>query len=86
MALPPTGHRRDAYSMTIERLLVNSEDRVNCPRRGEIDVEWCMGCPLRVGVERDGNREAIICDPGTDDRSSHDPGPLRDLPDIWRTH
>jgi hypothetical protein len=28
----------------------------------------------------------IVCDPGTDDRCSHDPGPLRDLPDIWRTH
>ena len=86
MALPPRGYRRHAGAMTIERLNTNSEDRVKCPRRGEIDVEWCFGCPRRVDVERDGDRVVIVCDPGTDDRSSHDPGPLRDLPDIWRTH
>jgi hypothetical protein len=72
--------------MTIERLVVNDEERVKCPRRGEIDVEWCLGCPRRLGVEEVGHRTTIVCDPGTEDRSSHDPGPLRDVPDIWRTH
>lgn len=86
MALPHDGHGRDACAMTIVRLPTNCEDRVNCPRRGEIDVEWCLGCPRRIETERDGNRAVIVCDPATDDRFSHDPGPLRDLPDIWRTY
>jgi hypothetical protein len=86
MALPTTGEKRHARAMTIERLTANSDDRVNCARRGEIDVEWCLGCPRRIETESDGDRVGIVCDPGTDDRRSHDPGPLRDLPDIWRTH
>ena len=72
--------------MTIERLIVDSNERVDCPRRGEIDVEWCLGCPRRIKDENDGNQRVIVCSPGIEKRSSHDPGPLRDVPEIWRTH
>lgn len=68
--------------MTTERLVVNSDERVDCPRRGEIDVEWCFGCPRRVNVQRRRNKTTIVCEPGTGYWYSHDPGPLRDVPDI----
>jgi hypothetical protein len=37
---------------------------IECPRRGALHVEYCMGCPLRVSVEQTDNRTVVVCEPG----------------------
>ena len=68
--------------MTTERLVTDGHDRVSCPRRGDIGVDWCFGCPRLGTVERDGDRTTIVCDPGSGFRVEHDAGPLRDMPEV----
>ena len=45
-------------------------------------MEWCFGCPLRIGIEREGGQTTVVCDPGSVDWCSRDPGPLRDMADV----
>lgn len=58
---------------------------VVCPRRGQISVEWCDGCPYRLSVDSVGGRIVVACAaaplPGTVATAA---GALRDLPDLWR--
>ena len=37
---------------------------IDCPRQGELHVEYCMGCPRRVRVDQEGDRTVVVCDPG----------------------
>jgi hypothetical protein len=70
------------------RLVVDPSGLVLCPRRGPIEVDWCLGCPRRTGIERVGDKRVIECDPGLSlgEYPWADSGsPLRDVPDIWRT-
>lgn len=73
--------------MTIVTLSPN--ERIACPVRGEVDVEWCSGCPRRVSIDRAGNQTVIVCDQGILPRRYHQArtgaGPLRDVPDIWKS-
>ena len=40
------------------------EGRVQCPKRGEVDVETCFGCIDVTDVIDDGKEGAIVCVPG----------------------
>ncbi len=44
------------------REAVVSAGRVWCPRRGDIDVERCGGCPAYRGSRPEGAHEIIRCD------------------------
>ena len=70
--------------MTTTELHEDMDGYVVCPRRGCISVEWCEGCPDRVGTEHRGGRAVVVCTAeagdGADRRGS---SPLRDLPEIW---
>jgi hypothetical protein len=57
-----------------------------CPRRGEIDVQWCLGCPRRLRVTYEGDRAVIVCDPGSGPIHDVAAGPLRDVPESFRIH
>jgi len=67
-------------------LHVDADGYLACPRRGDISVEWCEGCPHRRSIAGNGERTVVVCvaDPeevtALDGRSS----PLCDVPDIWR--
>lgn len=69
--------------------VLTTSERIVCPHRGEIDVEWCLGCPRRVSVEHAGSQTMIVCDADGSPRSYHEAfiatGPFRDVPDIWKT-
>jgi hypothetical protein len=69
-------------AMTSVRLVADAHGRVECPRRGDIDVEWCAGCPRRSAVERGGATTTVVCDAGPGTRTPGSAGPLRDLPDV----
>jgi hypothetical protein len=57
-----------------------------CPRRGEIDVQWCFGCPRRLRISFEGERAVVVCDPGEARGHSREAGPLRDVPDSLRIY
>ena len=40
-----------------------SDGRVNCPRRGDIDIDTCFACAHLDDVQRDGDDEVVICTP-----------------------
>jgi hypothetical protein len=68
-------------------LSTNQNDRIICPLRGEISVEWCLGCPRRVSVDYLGHQTVIVCDPGIAPERYRDPhgaaaGWLQDVPEI----
>ena len=51
-----------------------SEGRVNCPRRGEVDVDQCFACPELLDVRQDrAGDEIIVCEPRF---KSHTDNPL----------
>ena len=47
-------------SMAKRKLNVD-EGRVNCPRRGDIDVEICYSCPDLRDIRLEGALEALTC-------------------------
>jgi hypothetical protein len=50
------------------KLYVN-EGRVNCPRRGEIDVDTCFSCGALRDVRKGrGGAEVLECDPPIGER------------------
>jgi len=59
-------------------LSTDQSGRVVCPRRGVIDLDWCLGCPRRVSVEHVGSQTVIVCDPGIPPERYQRPGP-----DVW---
>jgi hypothetical protein len=68
--------------MTPVRLVADAYGRVGCPRRGDIDVEWCAGCPRRTALEREGATSTVVCDAGPVTWAACDAGPLRDMPEV----
>ena len=44
---------------------------IECPRHGELHVEYCMGCQRRISIEQTDNRTVVICEP-----SDEEVGPL----------
>ena len=54
-----------------ERRLVIADGRVNCPLRGNIDVEVCFACAALVTILGDGDPVHVSCRPaaGVEDRS-----------------
>jgi len=71
----------DDQLVTTVTLSTDQSERVVCPRRGSIDLEWCLGCPRRVSVEHVGNQTVIVCDPGIPAARYQQPGP-----DAWPGH
>lgn len=35
--------------------------RVNCPRRGDLDIDFCVGCPDLVAIEAMNGDSTLIC-------------------------
>jgi hypothetical protein len=68
----------EAQLVTRVTLSVDQSERVVCPRRGGIDLEWCLGCPRRVSVEHVGTQTVIVCDPGIPPERYQHP-----VPDAW---
>jgi hypothetical protein len=71
----------DDQLVTTVTLSTDQSERVVCPRRGSIDLEWCLGCPRRVSVEHVGDQTVIVCDPGIPAERYQRPGP-----DAWSGH
>ena len=40
-----------------------NEGRVNCPGRGDIDVEVCMSCADIVELRGEGGEDVVVCSP-----------------------
>lgn len=66
------------------RLHANTDGYVLCPRRGEVSVEWCEGCPYRVRIEQRGDSVVVVCEAGPGALFDAWAGPLRDVPELWR--
>jgi hypothetical protein len=64
----------------------DSDGFLVCPRRGEIDVQWCLGCPRRLRVDYEDGRAVVVCDPGSERPHARDAGPLRDVPESFRIY
>jgi hypothetical protein len=47
---------------TKEQTLIVDHGRVMCPLRGDIDVEFCLGCKSLREVELEDRRSFITCD------------------------
>jgi hypothetical protein len=64
----------------------DAEGYVVCPRRGDISVEWCEGCPHRLSIQSHGGRIVVVCAAGPQSRRVGDVSSslLRDVPDLWR--
>jgi hypothetical protein len=65
--------------------LETDDNFVQCPRQGEIHVEYCMGCPRRISVEQTGDRTVVICEPG-DEQGGPLWEPLRTPPAPFRLY
>ncbi len=48
------------WSWSGDRRLVVDAGRVNCPTRGDLDVEECFACGRMLRFE-DGSRETVVC-------------------------
>jgi hypothetical protein len=44
--------------------LETTDNFVQCPRQGEIHVEYCLGCPRRISVEQTDEHTTVVCEPG----------------------
>jgi hypothetical protein len=64
-------------------LIEDQDGLVACPRRGEIDVQWCLGCPRRLVISYDYDRAVVRCDPGPGHHDRHADA-LRDVPEPFR--
>lgn len=40
-----------------------SDNRVNCPRRGDIDVETCWSCPNLGELAEERDKQVVVCVP-----------------------
>jgi hypothetical protein len=58
---------------------------VDCPRQGELHVEYCMGCPRCVSVNQCEGQTEVVCEPG-DDRVGPLWEPLRSPPAPFRLY
>jgi hypothetical protein len=56
MRLPWTGRTH-----AVDRGAIVDAGRVNCPYRGDIDVELCVDCPRLDGVDDSGDAWRIRC-------------------------
>lgn len=70
--------------MTETLLPANDDGYVLCPRRGEISVEWCEGCPFLTRTEQHGDRMVVVCEPGDVSADEVWTSAMRDVPDLWR--
>jgi hypothetical protein len=55
--------QRDGSSMDAIRLETN-DNLIECPRQGQLHVEYCLGCPRRISVDQTKSRTVVICEPG----------------------
>ena len=74
------------YRVGIVELHEDGEGYLVCPLRGEIDVQWCLGCPRRLRVSYEGDRTVIVCDPGSGPPHDRQAGALRDVPESFRIY
>ena len=58
---------------------------IECPQRGPLHVEYCMGCAQRVSVEQTANRTVVVCEPGDEQRGALWE-PLRSPPSPFRLY
>jgi hypothetical protein len=77
---------RVGVTVGIIELHEDDEGYLNCPARGEIDVQWCLGCPRRLRVTYEGDRTVIVCDPGSEPPHDRQADPLRDVPESFRIY
>jgi len=78
--------REAGSDMGVVELHEDGDGYLMCPRRGEIDVQWCLGCPRRIRVSYEGGRAVVVCDPGSDPPHDRQAGPLRDVPEDFRIY
>lgn len=71
--------------MTTE-LRTDADGFVLCPRRGRIDVEWCLGCPHTTAYAFEGDDVLITCEPPECAGPTDEAAQLRQVPDLWRSH
>ena len=50
-----------------------SDGRVNCPSRGDIDVEECWFCPAVKDIRQEGDEEVVVCSPRAVTSATDDP-------------
>jgi hypothetical protein len=67
-------------------LLEDGDGHLLCPRRGEIDVQWCLGCPRRLKVSHWNGRTVVVCEPGSERSHDQQAGPLRDVPEPFKIY
>ena len=72
--------------MAVVELHEDNDGYLYCPQRGEIDVQWCLGCPGRIKITYKDRRAVVVCDPATDKPHRRDRGPLADVPDSFKTY
>jgi hypothetical protein len=77
---------RRAVAHESARRCVDVDGYLLCPRRGEIDVQWCLGCPRRVRVSHRDGRTVVACEPGSERSHDHQAGPLRDVPEPFKIY
>jgi hypothetical protein len=58
---------------------------IECPRQGELHVEYCMGCSRRTSVEPQRDRTVVVCNPG-DEQLGPLWEPLRSPPTPFRLY
>ena len=65
--------------------LETHDNLIDCPRQGELHVEYCMGCPRRISVDQTRGRAVVVCDPG-DEQVGPLWEPLRSPPSPFRLY
>jgi hypothetical protein len=74
----------DDVGVSIE--LTSRAGYVDCPRRGEISVEWCLGCPYLLRLDHlDDGRTVVHCDADPDPLAGGHAtdNPLHEVPALW---
>lgn len=63
--------------MATLRLYIDN-GRVNCPRSGDLDIDWCIGCRYLVDIRDDDGHAVLEC-------GAPRPGPFDALndPRMW---
>lgn len=65
--------------------LETNDNYIECPRQGELHVEYCMGCPRRISVDQTDHRTVVVCEPG-DEQVGPLWEPLRTPPSPFRIY
>jgi hypothetical protein len=79
-------HRTSGGIMATIELHEDEDGYLYCPRRGEIDVQWCLGCSRRMKVTYENGRAVVVCDPATHVVHEQAGGPLAEVPEPFKLY